>query len=96
MPSSKKSLTVDYKQLHSFSSVVLYDTATRSKHRGRFYDAERIITRLKCGSVSLVLFLTVSGVIPRVSLFFPPCIRLARLKFELTNQHSASGKILVS
>ena len=22
----------------------------------------------------------------------PPCIRLARLKFELTNQHSAGGK----
>ena len=55
MPSPRKS--VDYKQLHSFSSVVLYDIATRSKHRGRFYDVERIITRRKCGSVSLVLFL---------------------------------------
>ena len=56
MLSSRNSLAVDYKQLHSFSSVVLYDTATRSRHRGRFYDAERIIARRKCGSVSLALF----------------------------------------
>ena len=48
----------DYNQLHSFSSVtVSYEPATRSKHRGRFYDAERIITRRKFGSVSLALFL---------------------------------------
>ena len=57
MASSRKSPTLDYKQLHSFSSVVLYDTATRSKNRGRFYDVERIISRRKCGSVSLVMFL---------------------------------------
>ena len=59
MPSSRKALTVDYKQLHSLSFVVLCDTATRSKHRGRFYDAERIITRRKCGSVkkSYVVFI---------------------------------------
>lgn len=47
MPPSKKGLTVDYKQGHSLASVVLYDTATRSKQRGRFYDAERISTRRK-------------------------------------------------
>jgi len=55
MPSSRKSLTVHNKQQQSFSSVFLYDTATRSKHRGRFYDLERIIARRKC--VSLVIFL---------------------------------------
>ena len=43
--------------IHSFSSVFLYDTATRSKHGGRSYDMERIITRRKLGSGSLVLFL---------------------------------------
>ena len=54
----RKLLTVDYKQLHSFSFVVLYvDTETHSENRGRFYDVERIITRQKCGSVSLVMFL---------------------------------------
>ena len=57
MQSSRKSLTVDYKQLHSFPSDVLYDIATRLRHRGRFYDVERITTQQKCGSGSLVLFL---------------------------------------
>ena len=38
-----------------FSSVVLHDTANRSKHRRSFYDLERITTRRKC--VSLVMFL---------------------------------------
>lgn len=41
--------------LNSFSSVVLQDTANRSKHRRSFYDLERITTRRKC--VSLVMFL---------------------------------------
>ena len=57
MASSRKSLVVDYKQLHSFSSVVLYDTATRTRNRGRFFDVERVITRRKCDSVSLVSIL---------------------------------------
>lgn len=57
MLSPRKSLTVDYKQLNLLSSVVLYDIANRSKHRVRFYDVDRIITRRKRGSVSLVLLL---------------------------------------
>ena len=56
-PSSRKPLTVDYKQVHWFSFVVFYDTATRSKHRGRSYYVEIIITRRKCRLGSLVLFL---------------------------------------
>jgi len=50
-------LRLIYKQLHLFSSVVLYDTATRSKHRGRFYTVGRIIIQRKCDLGSLVLFL---------------------------------------
>ena len=57
MSSSRKSLTVDYKQLHSSLCRFIYDTATHSKHKGRFYDVERITTQWKCGSGSLVLFL---------------------------------------
>ena len=34
-----------------------YDTATRLKRRGIFYRVKGIITRRKCGSGSLVLFL---------------------------------------
>ena len=56
MQSSRKSLTVDYKQVHSFPSDVLYDIATRLRHRGRFYDEERITTCRKCGSECLLLF----------------------------------------
>ena len=57
MASSRKSPVVDYRQLHSLSSVVLYDTATHTRNRGRFFDVERIITRRKCDSVSLVSIL---------------------------------------
>ena len=72
MLSSRKALTVDYKQLHSFSSVVLYDTATRSKHTGRFYEAERFIAGPKCGSVIKSDAVSYSScIIARVSLFFP-------------------------
>ena len=72
MPFSRKALTVGYKQLCSFSSVVLYDTATRSKHRGRFYDADRMITRRKCGSAMTSYVVSYSScIIARVGLFFP-------------------------
>ena len=38
---------VDYKQLNSLSSVVLYDTSTKRAKRGKFDDVERIIERRK-------------------------------------------------
>ena len=54
---SSTRLAVDYKQLNSFSSVVLYDTATHRRNRGKLFDVERIITRRRCDSVSLVSIL---------------------------------------
>ena len=46
---------VDYKQLDSFSSVVLYDTGWKTKRRIRedVYKVERIITRRKVKKVSI-------------------------------------------
>ena len=38
---------VDYKQLNSLSSVVLYDTSAKRVKRGKFDDVERIIERRK-------------------------------------------------
>ena len=39
---------VDYAQLHSLSSVVLYDTSSYKKlKRGKFYNIERVIERRK-------------------------------------------------
>ena len=38
------SLSIDYKQLHNFSSTTLYDSVPK-KYRGRFYEVERIIIR---------------------------------------------------
>lgn len=45
MASSRRSHVVDYKQLNSLSSVVMYDTAPHPKKRGKLFEVERIITR---------------------------------------------------
>ena len=42
---------VDYQQLHSFSSTVLYDT-TPKRSRSKFFDVEKIIERRKRRQVS--------------------------------------------
>ena len=55
MASKKRSLPVDYTQLHSLSSVVLYDTSFK-KSRGKLYDVERIIERRKTRYVSFSLY----------------------------------------
>ena len=36
-----------YAQLHSLSSVVLYDTSSKKLKRGKFYNVQRIIERRK-------------------------------------------------
>jgi hypothetical protein len=46
---------IDYKQLNSLSSVVLYDTARKSRHKGKLYEVERIITRRTVRYVSAYL-----------------------------------------
>ena len=38
---------VDYAQLHSLSSVVLYDMSGKKLKRGKFYNVERVIGRRK-------------------------------------------------
>ena len=55
MASKKRSLPVDYTQLHSLSSVVLYDTSFK-KSWGKLYDVERIIERRKTRYVSFSLY----------------------------------------
>lgn len=55
MASKKRSLPVDYTQLHSLSSVVLYDTSFK-KSRGKLYDVERIIERRKTRYASFSLY----------------------------------------
>ena len=53
--SRRKCGKVDYTQLNSFSSVVLYDSApsaSRSK-KGKLYEVERIISRRKVRRVSI-------------------------------------------
>ena len=40
-------IQVDYLQLNSFSSVVLFDTARKKYKREKLYDVERIIQRRK-------------------------------------------------
>ena len=49
----RRSIAVNYSQLNSLSSVVLYDTVPRC--RGKFYEVERIIERRKSPSVSRVI-----------------------------------------
>ena len=51
--SSKRSReNVDYRQLHSFSSTVLYDT-TSKKARSKYYEVEKIIERRRKPQVSV-------------------------------------------
>ena len=38
---------VNYVQLHSLSSVILYDTSSEKLKRGKFYNVERVIERRK-------------------------------------------------
>ena len=38
---------VDYAQLHSLSSVFLYDTSRKKLKRGKFFNVERVIERRK-------------------------------------------------
>ena len=49
----KRARVVDYKQLNSFSSAVLFDTAPRSK-KSKFFEVERVITRRRIRYVSCV------------------------------------------
>lgn len=49
--STKRVKQVDYVQLNSLSSVVLYDTAKKAKN-SRYFEVERIITRRKIPYVS--------------------------------------------
>lgn len=51
----KRSLTVDYSQLNSLSSVLLYDTKRRKRKQGAEYPVERIIHRRKVKQVSVNL-----------------------------------------
>lgn len=52
---SRKSGKVDYKQLNSVSSVVLYDCAPSAsrRKRGKLYEVERIVSRRKVRRVSI-------------------------------------------
>ena len=50
-----RSSKVDYKQLNSVSSVVLYDSAPSASRRkkGKLYEVEKIISRRKVRQVSI-------------------------------------------
>ena len=50
---SKRGPEIDYKQLDSFSSVVLYDTVPRKAKGTKLYEVERVITRRKIRYVSI-------------------------------------------
>ena len=54
MAAKRALAAVDYQQLDSFSSVVLYDTAERKRRKTyrNKYTVERIIHRRKAGNVS--------------------------------------------
>ena len=45
---------IDYVSLHNFSSVVLYDTARKTK--GKFYSVDRIIKKRKIAHVSTIKY----------------------------------------
>ena len=48
MAAKKRAIgVVDYAQLHSFSSVVLFNTSSKKLKRGKFYNVERVIERRK-------------------------------------------------
>ena len=48
--SKRKRSIVNYKHLNAISSVVLYDTARKSK--GKFFEVDRLIEKKKVGHVS--------------------------------------------
>ena len=48
--------SVDYRQLHSFLSVVLYDNAPKNKKKGKFFEVERILAKRKIRFVSFLKF----------------------------------------
>jgi hypothetical protein len=50
---SKRALRVDYSQLDSFSSVVMYDTVANRRKRTKLYEVERIVTRRRVRYVSI-------------------------------------------
>jgi hypothetical protein len=49
---SAAAVAVDYEQLHSFSTVVLYDTKRRKRSK---FEAERIIERRSKGKVKVAI-----------------------------------------
>lgn len=55
MAGLKRARDIDYKQLDSFTSVVLYDTVPSKKKAGRLYVVERVITRRRVRYVSITL-----------------------------------------
>ena len=54
----KRARVVDYKQLNSFSSAVLFDTAPRSK-KSKFFEVERVITRRRIRFEQNILFINI-------------------------------------
>ncbi len=54
----RKRNLVDYRQLHSLSSVVLYDNAPKIKKRGKFFEVDRILAKRKIRFVSFVYTLS--------------------------------------
>ena len=50
---SKRALEIDYKQLDSFSSVVLYDTVPRKTNGTKLYEVERVVRRKRIRYVSI-------------------------------------------
>lgn len=52
---AKRKHVVDYQQLNSLSSVVLYDTVPK-RNKGRLWEVERVISRRTVRHVSLSCF----------------------------------------
>jgi hypothetical protein len=53
--------SIDYQQLNSFSSVVLYNKTKRSRKKGKLYEVERLIERRNKGRVRMAsLYLIIS------------------------------------
>ena len=52
---AKRKHVVDYQQLNSLSSVVLYDTVP-NRNKGRLWEVERVISRRTVRHVSLSCF----------------------------------------
>ena len=56
------SLSVDYSQLNSFSSAVLYDTAPKSR-KSKFYAVERIIERRRRSQVNDTFCVNIANIL---------------------------------